>query len=75
MRLSFKDRLEGIVDQIKSLGSKEEEIKSQIQEANERQNFQEVTQLQNELEMITDHHMQLVSEKTELEKQATKVEK
>ena len=73
--MSFKDRLEGIVDQIKSLGSKEEEIKSQIQEANERQNFQEVTQLQNELEMITDHHMQLVSEKTELEKQATKVEK
>lgn len=63
------------MDQLKSLGNKQEEIKSQIQEANEKQNFQAVSQLQNELELITDHHMQLVSEKTELEKQAKRVEK
>lgn len=65
----FKDRLEGIVDQLKSLGSKQEEIKSQIKEANVRKNFQELTELQNELDMINNHHKQLINEKSQLEKQ------
>lgn len=65
----FQDRLEGIVDQLKSLGSKQEEIKSQIQEASEQQNYQVVSQLESELNMITSHHLQLVNEKSELEKQ------
>ena len=63
------------MDQLKSLGNKQEELKSQIQEANERQNFQTVTELQNELEMIADHQMQLVNEKAELEKQQKRAEK
>ncbi|KAI2800929.1 hypothetical protein BLOT_013454 [Blomia tropicalis] len=70
-----QDRLEGLVDQLKSLGNKQEELKSQIQEANERQNFEEVTDLQNELEIIADHQMQLVNEKAELEKQQKRLEK
>ncbi len=70
-----QDRLEGIIDQLKSLGNKQEELKGQIQEANERQNFQEVSTLQNELEIIADHQMQLVNEKAELEKQQRRAEK
>ena len=67
--------MEGIVSQLKSLGNKQEELKSQIQEANEKQNFQAVTELQNELEIIADHQMQLVNEKAELEKQQRRLEK
>ena len=63
------------MDQLKSLGNKQEELKSQIQEANERQNFQAVSDLQNELEIIADHQMQLVNEKAELEKQQSGAEK
>ena len=63
------------MDQLKSLGNKQEELKSQIQEANERQNFQAVSDLQNELEIIADHQMQLVNEKAELEKQQRRAEK
>lgn len=69
-----QDRLEGIVDQLKTLGSKQEEIKNQIEEANERQNFQVVSQLQNQLEMIVGHHIQLVNEKVELENQQKQIE-
>lgn len=61
--------MEGIVDQLKSLGNKQEEIKSQIKEANVRKNFQELTELQNELDMINNHHRQLINEKSQLEKQ------
>jgi len=67
--------LEGIVDQLKLLGNKQEDLKSQIKDANERQNFQEVSELQNELEIIADHQMQLVNEKAELEKQQRRLEK
>lgn len=70
-----QDRLEGIVDQLKSLGNKQEELKGQIQEANERQNFQEVSSLQNELEIVADTQMQLVNEKAELEKQQKRADK
>ncbi|KAH7643104.1 hypothetical protein HUG17_9795 [Dermatophagoides farinae] len=66
------NRLEGIVDQLKSLGNQQEKIQSQIKEANDRQNFQQVNELQNELEMINDHQMQLVNEKSELEQQQQK---
>lgn len=64
--------MEGIVDQLKSLGNQQEKIQSQIKEANDRQNFQQVNELQNELEMINDHQMQLVNEKSELEQQQQK---
>lgn len=63
------------MEQLKSLGTKQEELKSQIQDANERQNFQIVTDLQNELEEIADHQMKLVNEKAELEKQQRRLEK
>ena len=70
-----QDRLEGIVDQLKSLGNKQEEIKNQIEEENERQNFQAVSQLQNELDIINNHQIELVNEKSELEKQQNLPEK
>ncbi|KPM07728.1 hypothetical protein QR98_0062270 [Sarcoptes scabiei] len=63
------DRLEGIVDQLKSLGNKQEEIESQLKEANEKKNFKIITELQNELNLITDHQMLLVNEKSQLEQQ------
>lgn len=63
------------MDQLKSLGNKQEELKSQIKDANDRQNFQAVSELQNELEIIADHQMQLVNEKAELEKQQRRAEK
>lgn len=65
----LKDRLEGIVDQLKSLGNKQEEIESQLKEANEKKNFKIITELQNELNLITDHQMLLVNEKSQLEQQ------
>lgn len=60
------------MDQLKTLGNQQEQIKTQLQEANEKQNFQAATKLQSELEIISDHQMQLVNEKVELEKMQQK---
>nr|XP_027201861.1 putative uncharacterized protein DDB_G0286901 isoform X2 [Dermatophagoides pteronyssinus] len=63
------NRLEGIVDQLKSLSNEQEQIQNQINEANEQENFHELNQLQNELNLINDHQMKLVNEKSQLEQQ------
>lgn len=73
--IRLQERLEGIVDQLKSLASKQEEIKTQIEEANAKQNFQAVSQLQSELELILGHHIQLEHEKVQLENQQKQFEK
>lgn len=54
------------MEQLKTLGTQHEDIKLQIQEANEVHNFGRVTQLQNELEVISTQQMQLINEQSEL---------
>ena len=60
------------MDQLKSLGNEQEQIQNQINEANEQENFHELNQLQNELNLINDHQMKLVNEKSQLEQQQPK---
>jgi hypothetical protein len=67
--------LESIVDQLKSLGSQHEDIKLQLQQANDLQNFQAVNQLQNELDLISTQQMQLINEQCEINKHLRRYEK
>ncbi|CAG2166813.1 unnamed protein product [Oppiella nova] len=71
----MKDRLEAIVDQLKSLGSQHEDLKLQLQEASDLHNFQRVSQLQNELDVISTQQMQLINEQSELNKHIKRYER
>ena len=71
----YQDRLETIVEQMKALGSQHEDIKLQLQQENNLQNFQIVNQLQNELDLISTKQMQLINEQSELTKHLRRYEK
>ena len=62
----LKERLEAIVEQLKTLGTQHEDVKLQLQEANDVHNFARVSQLQNELDLISTQQMQLINEQSEL---------
>ena len=70
-----KERLESVVEQLKSLGNQHEEIKIQLQQANDLQNYQVINQLQSELDHISTKQMQLVNEQSEINKQLRRYEK
>lgn len=75
MLLYFQDRIESIVETLKSLGIQQEDIKLQLQQARDVQNYPAVSQLQTELEHISTQQMQLINEQSELGKQIRKFER
>ncbi|RWS27693.1 NGFI-A-binding protein 1-like protein [Leptotrombidium deliense] len=70
-----QERLEGIVDQLKTLGTQQEELKMQMQQAREMQNYPVVSQFQSELDHLSTQQMQLINEQSELSKQIRRIEK
>lgn len=71
----FQERLESIIDQLKSLGSQQDELKVQLQQAHELQNFPAATQLQSELDHISTQQMQLINEQSEVSRQLRRFER
>ncbi|RWS14341.1 NGFI-A-binding protein 1-like isoform X2 [Dinothrombium tinctorium] len=70
-----QERLETIVEQLKALGTQQEEIKLQLQQAREMQNYPVVSQFQSELDHISTQQMQLINEQSEINKQIRRFEK
>jgi len=70
-----QDRLENLVDQLKTLGNQQEELKVQLQQARDVQNYSHMSYVQTELDSLTSQQMQLISEQSELNKQLQKLEK
>lgn len=64
-----------MVEQLKTLGSQQEALKLQIQQAREAQNFGELNQYQSELERVASQQRQLINERSEINKQLQKLEK
>ncbi|XP_015784491.1 putative uncharacterized protein DDB_G0277255 isoform X2 [Tetranychus urticae] len=68
-------RLENIIDQLKTLGSQQKELKIQLQQARDLQNLSHINQVQTELEHISTQQTQLINEQSEINKQLRKLEK
>ncbi|XP_074600400.1 NGFI-A-binding protein homolog isoform X2 [Brevipalpus obovatus] len=70
-----QERLENVIEQLKSLGSQQEALKLQLQQAREAQNFSGVNQFQSELDQLSTQQMQLINERSEIDKQLRKLER
>ncbi|XP_064472373.1 NGFI-A-binding protein 1-like isoform X3 [Ornithodoros turicata] len=74
-----QDRLEGICDQLRSLGRQQEELKARLQQSRDLHNMavmpQLQSQLQSQLEHLSTQQMQLINEQSELSKQLRRIDK
>ncbi|XP_067143113.1 NGFI-A-binding protein 1-like isoform X1 [Centruroides vittatus] len=70
-----QERIEAIGEQLKSLGTQQEELKTCLQQAREVQNFNAVNQIQTQLEQVATQQMQLISEQSEINKQLRRIDR
>ncbi|XP_022249152.1 NGFI-A-binding protein 1-like isoform X3 [Limulus polyphemus] len=70
-----QERIEVIVEQLKTLGTQQEELKAKLQQSRELQNYPGVTQTQRQLEQLSTQQMQLINEQSELNKQLKRLER
>lgn len=67
--------MENVVEQLKSLGSQQEALKLQIQQAREAENLDQINKFQSELDRVASQQRQLINERSEINKQLQKLEK
>ncbi|GIY26847.1 NGFI-A-binding protein homolog [Caerostris darwini] len=74
-RKKRQERLEAISEQLKLLGSQQEELKTRLQQAREVQNYAAVTHLQTQLDQISAQQMQLINDQSDINKQLRRIER
>ncbi|XP_076324562.1 NGFI-A-binding protein 1-like isoform X2 [Tachypleus tridentatus] len=70
-----QERCEAIVEQLKSIGAQQEELKAKLLQSRELQNYSGTNQIQPQLEQLSKHHMQLINEQSELNKQLKRLDR